>query len=159
MNNDDELLYKQKYIKYKNKYINLKNLEQQIGGVTTVEGMICFFTSIELANKVNDMFKTNAPTLDDIKKVLHNQAYMIKDGERDLELVLKSTLPFQKSEPLPDSKPKKVSIALPSFNRCNNEHLNKAKAVLNPYNFIPQSIFVVNILRTSKNQFMSLSKI
>jgi len=158
MNNDDELLYKQKYIKYKNKYLNLKNLEQQIGGVTTVEGMICFFTSTELANKVNEMFKTKAPKLDEIKTVLHNQAYMIKDGERDLELVLKSTLPFKKSE-LPDSKPKKVSISLSSFNRCDNNHINSVKSVLSPHNFIPQSMFVINIFRTGKNQFMSLKNL
>lgn len=159
MNNDDDLLYKKKYIKYKNKYINLKNIEQLGGvlGVTSVDGIMCFFTSSELANKVKDMLTSSKSIkLDEIKATLHNQAYVIEDGGKNLELVLKSTLPFKKPEPLPDKKVLKVPTGLSVFNRCEGTNRNQVKSILSPHKFYPESMLVVNIHRSSPNQFMNI---
>ncbi len=159
MSNPDELMYKQKYLKYKSKYTELKKLEQQLGGFTLDDGIMCFFTSTELANKLKDMFDTKSPKLDQIKEVLHNQAYVVKDGEKQLELVLKAAPTFKKAEPLPDNKPKKVPIVGHIFNRCNSDDINEVKNVLGAYKFYPTSMIVIRIYKTSKNQLMSFSSI
>jgi hypothetical protein len=159
MNNRDEILYKEKYLKYKGKYIQLKKLEEQMGGFTLDDGIMCFFTSTELATQVKDMFGTKTPKLDQIKEVLHNQAYVIEDGDKELELVLKPTPLFKKAEPLPDNKPKKVTYVGYFFNRCKSADINEVKNVLGAYKFTPNSMVVIRIYKNDKNQLMSVTSI
>lgn len=159
MSKPNDILYKEKYLKYKSKYMELKKIEDQMGGFTLDDGIMCFFTSSELASTVKEMFDTKSPKLDQIKEALHNQAYVVEDGEKELELVLKPSSVFKKAEPLPDNKPKKVAIVGRIFNRCKSEDVNQVKNVLRPYNFIPKSMIVIRIYKNDKNQLMSVTPI
>jgi hypothetical protein len=160
MSNSMDEIYKQKYLKYKAKYFELKKIEEQMGGFTLDDGIMCFFTSSELATSVKALFDNGkTPKLDKIREVLHNQAYLIEDGDKELELVLKPANLFKKAEALPDNKPKKVAIVGHLFNRCSSDNVREVKSVLGAYKFTPNALLVVRIFKSDKNKLMSHSSI
>jgi hypothetical protein len=159
MSNPDDILFKEKYLKYKSKYMNLKKLESQLGGFTFDDGIMCFFTSNKLADKIKDMFTVKAPKLDQIKEVLHDQAYMIKDGEKEFELTLKPKSVFKKAEALPGIKPNKIPFAGKLFNRCDTANIKDVKTVLSAYKFTPEAMIVVRIYKKDTNKLMSVASI
>lgn len=158
MDGSDEMFYKEKYLKYKSKYLELKQIEEQMGGFTLQDGILCFFTSDKLAAKIQEMFKGKATKLEQIKEILHNESYVIKDGERDLELVLK-TKGLKKGDVPTDNKPKKVSIAGNLFNRCNQNDIKDVKSVLGAYKFKSNAMVIVRVYKTDKNRLMAVTPI
>lgn len=85
--------YRLKYLKYKEKYLKLK----QTGGFgKTSSGIHCFLTTETLAKEVNGMLGTY--DLDAITEKLHDNAYVVKDGSNEVELVQRTSLKDRTSE-------------------------------------------------------------
>lgn len=157
---EDDSVYEQKYLKYKNKYLELKKIEEQLGGVALFsDGIYCFFTSSDLATSIDNEFKRSPPKLDKIKEILHNEAYMIEDGSKELRLVLKPKNLIKKDEPVVGNKQEKLPLTLELFNRCNTNDISNVKTILNAYNFKPTKMIVVKIYKTKKNKLMSITNL
>jgi len=133
-----------KYLKYKNKYMALK----QSGGGPT--GILCFFTSNEKANEVASIFKTGkAPNFDKLSEIMHNQGYYISEGTDLLQLMVKPkpmTSYFSKKTEAPTEVLKQSKVKLPKtqvFNRCDTNHVQDVKTVLETYNFKPEAMITI----------------
>jgi len=113
--------YRLKYLKYKEKYLKLK----QTGGFgKTSSGVHCFLTSKALAEQL----KANIATLslDGITEMLHDRAYVVKDGSSEVNLVQKTSMTnmFKKNAPLNNADKIDNKVVM---NRCDNKTIQQIR--------------------------------
>jgi hypothetical protein len=113
--------YRVKYLKYKEKYLKLK---QHGGFGRTSSGIHCFLTSQGKAEELKNKIATLS--LDGITEMLHDQAYVVKDGSSEVNLVQKTAMSNMFSKKVPLNNADKITNTV-VMNRCNNETIQSIR--------------------------------
>lgn len=124
--------YRIKYLKYKEKYLKLK---QHGGFGKTSSGVHCFLTTQALAEALKKDIATL--NLDKITEMLHDQAYVVKDGSSEVNLVqkteLSSKLKFwdKSKEPLKNTDKVTNTVVM---NRCDDKSIQEIRKAIKKAN-------------------------
>lgn len=133
--------YKQKYLKYKEKYLKLK----QSGGFgKTSSGVHCILTTKELATTVETLLKQKK-SLNDITLSLHDQAYVIKDGSNEVELVLSTAVTTDKLKNMFATKIYKNVEKVTNtevMNRCDDKSIQAIRKAIKAANIAGKKITI-----------------
>lgn len=90
MQNQDDM-YREKYLKYKAKYLELK----QEGGLLTLKnGIFAFFCSSDVANQICSTVHGRSPSVAQLNQMLesYGTTYRGKNGDRELTFVKRSSM-------------------------------------------------------------------